>query len=374
MIPRRHALPLCAALAAVVLQSCSCDSAIQLQKGLPPGYKQDILPQVAVSKLDLLWIIDNSGSMANKQDNLANNLAEFMGWLAAAKVDYRIAVGTTDVFSMAGELSADIITPQTSDPQSAFATAVHVGTQGKALEEGLAAAEDILSADRAGTLTVKGGNKVQFMRDDAFLFIVVVSDEEDNSFGEPRYYWRTFEEEKGIGNDGRVFFSSIAGGQWSDAMGEVVPASCTANGGATEADRYYEVAKLTGGLFGSICDDSFASTLHEFGRLAVGLQRKFPLSSKPDLTACSDVSTLPACLQVSVKYRCDAPAQTIGVCTKMKNDCANLASDAYGQECIPPYGGQDGWAYEPTLNAVSFAGRSIPGLGSEVVAVYKEAK
>jgi hypothetical protein len=216
---------------------------------------------------------------------------------------------------------------------------------------------------------------VQFARDDAYLFIVAESDEEDHSVGDARYYWRVLKQAKGIGNDEKVSFSAIAGGALDGESQSVKPSACTDNGGAEAGQRYYDVAALTGGLFGSVCDASFESTLREFGRLAVGLRRKFALGAKADLTPCQDEPfKLDACVQVRVRYHCDAPASTINACAQRVDQCANLAADAYGIECTPPFGGADGWAYEAPLNAIRFDGTGIPGLGSQVEITYKEAK
>ena len=38
------------------------------------GFRQDVFEQEAASKLDLLWIVDNSGSMAPLQARLAAGL------------------------------------------------------------------------------------------------------------------------------------------------------------------------------------------------------------------------------------------------------------------------------------------------------------
>jgi hypothetical protein len=49
------------------------------------------------NKVDVLLVIDNSGSMGEEQANLAANFAAFVGTLEDAGADYRIAVTTTDV-------------------------------------------------------------------------------------------------------------------------------------------------------------------------------------------------------------------------------------------------------------------------------------
>ena len=47
------------------------------------------------NQLDLLWVIDNSGSMCEEQELLRNNFDTFLDGLAAARVDFHLAVTTT---------------------------------------------------------------------------------------------------------------------------------------------------------------------------------------------------------------------------------------------------------------------------------------
>jgi hypothetical protein len=48
--------------------------------------------------VDFIWIVDNSGSMADEQINVANTAADFMDLLLSSSVDWRIAVTTTDAY------------------------------------------------------------------------------------------------------------------------------------------------------------------------------------------------------------------------------------------------------------------------------------
>ncbi|MBX2811542.1 MAG: VWA domain-containing protein [Myxococcales bacterium] len=47
--------------------------------------------------VDILFVIDNSGSMQDEQENLSNNFSSFISVLAASQLNYRIGVVTTDV-------------------------------------------------------------------------------------------------------------------------------------------------------------------------------------------------------------------------------------------------------------------------------------
>src|SRR6185295_14389018 len=114
-------------------------------------------------------------------------------------------------------------------------------------------------------------------RPDAYLYLVFISDEEDESSEDVRFFWRAFETTKGIGNDGTVTTAAI--------MGDVPTNSC----GATPGARYKALSDLTGGEVGSICDPNFSTTLRKLATNAVGLKRKFALAEPPDPATISIV-------------------------------------------------------------------------------------
>ena len=58
---------------------------------------EDALPLDVDKKVDVLLVVDNSGSMGEEQANLAANFAPFINTLEAAGADYRIALTTTDI-------------------------------------------------------------------------------------------------------------------------------------------------------------------------------------------------------------------------------------------------------------------------------------
>jgi hypothetical protein len=51
-----------------------------------------------MTKIDVMWVVDNSGSMASSQQNLANNFPSFINNFTSKGYDFQIAVTTSDAF------------------------------------------------------------------------------------------------------------------------------------------------------------------------------------------------------------------------------------------------------------------------------------
>jgi hypothetical protein len=360
-----------------------------------PATRTDVFAQATASKIDLLWVIDNSGSMADKQQKLANSFQRFIDEFTRGAVDYRIAVTTTDVLSSAPGAQGSffgnppVITAQDADPLSEFQANVKVGTAGSGNEEGLAGAHlalDAINNDPAYQATVKAqsdcvqacnphdatcipncqaAHEPDFLRPDAYLDVIFVSDEDDKSPSEPIYYARYLDTVKGLGNAVEVSGSAIVG----DGV------SCDASNGV----RYSTVSQLTGGVVGSICDDTFDANLTKLAENAVGLKRHFLLGQQPQ------VSTL----DLKVLYRCDTPPGELANCLSVDDGCADQTADVLGLTCHPrpatqvavddthPEGFTAGWSYQCSDNSLYFhrdaTGDSVPGLRSQVQATYLPA-
>ncbi len=307
--------------AALALAACQQE---KLRAALPPDVRIDTYSQQAASKIDVLWVIDDSGSMAPRQENLARNFQVFIDTFAQSSIDYRIAVTTTDIFKERGHFVGNpaIITPQTPGVLAAFQANVRVGTAGSPYEVGMDAARMALEAqgtENQGLIDACQGrcpaNKpacltdcetstaLPFLRQDAYLYIAFLSDEDDKSAQDVRYFYRLFETAKGIGNDGMVSTAAI--------MGDTPSNTC----GATPGVRYKALSDLTGGEVGSICDASFATALKKLANNAVGLKRKFALQSKPNVKT----------LEVRLKYPCHVPAEVQRPCAKVDaSACAGM--------------------------------------------------
>jgi hypothetical protein len=364
---RRILLPLGAAL---VLMGCPDP---RLVKTLPPGVRIDTYEQQAASKVDVLWVIDNSGSMASRQENLAKNFQSFIDLFSKGAVDFRIAVTTTDIFKDQGQFKGTprILTPTTPNLAAAFSTNIKVGITGSPYEAGLQAAQmaierqaktnepkvaQIESCQNAckGDLRCiedcPNKTPIDFLRPGAFLYLVFVTDEEDRSGQDFRYFYRAFETAKGVGNDATVTTAAIVG---------LPRNSC----GATVGSKYLELSQLTGGEVGSICDASFAETLRKLATNAVGLKRKFRLAVKPNEST----------LKLTLRYPCNAPTDATSTCAEVNRDaCTGAPAESMNVLCVPRQGSADGWSYEPETNVIFFAGESVPGLRSSLEIEYYE--
>ncbi len=236
----------------------------------------DEFEQLGTPKVDILFVIDNSCSMFEEQTSLSSNFAAFVRFAENQAIDYQLAVTTTDVdggengrfVPVAGLPSNRIVTPQTQPtPEAVFVQNTVLGTNGSASEKGLEAAYQALTAPNIVQ------HNAGFLRQDAVLSIIVVSDEEDSSPQTVDFYANFFLSIKGFRNTNLFSFSSIVG----DA-----PSGCNGSGGnAGVGGRYIEVTNRTGGVFQSICVSDWARALEELSSTAFGFKSRFFLSNQP---------------------------------------------------------------------------------------------
>ena len=253
-------------------------------EGTLSSHQIDVFTQLAEPKVDVLWVVDNSGSMGEEQDNLSNNFNQFMIEAQTMDVDYQIGVITTEIQEASdasddsghpgmriepGVLFGDpkIIT-NTPSAESQFSRNIKVGTCcSDEAEAGLKAAKMALSSPLVDDPSKNGG----FLRDDAKLSIIFVSDEDDQSDGSVDLYADFFKNIKGFRNEALMFVSAIVGDS---------PNGCQSGqtGDAAAGERYIELTRLTGGYFRSICDSSWGQNLADLGVLTFGTQIQFFLS------------------------------------------------------------------------------------------------
>jgi hypothetical protein len=193
-----------------------------------------------------------------------------MTYIDQSLIDYHIGVVSTDMEDAghSGRLrgSPKVITRVTPDPVAAFAANVQVGTTGGGNEMGLLAAHAALTEPLAST------DNAGFLRDEASLALIFVSDEDDKSYGGIGFYIRFFGSLKEVGNENNVIITAIV-------APDPIPAGCEAY---YPGARYDELVTELGGTSASICDADFAATLQQLGLTVAGLSRKFTLSREPD--------------------------------------------------------------------------------------------
>lgn len=164
-------------------------------------------PDQIYHQIDILWVVDDSGSMCEEQDNLTRNISSFINRLAESNVHFRLAVVTTDVQNRQGQFNDTPartastvceIPPNTSDCTTVFSPIIDsddylvdrsdlfeelkiddlirdfrciatVGTEGDGFEKGLMSAQMAME------------NNYGFLREEAHLAVIFLSDENDCS-------------------------------------------------------------------------------------------------------------------------------------------------------------------------------------------------
>ena len=245
----------------------------------------DSFTQDGTVDVDILFVIDNSGSMGGNQTNLQNNFDTFMNAFVAAGVSYQIALITTDSPDFVG----GIITNATVDPVTEFNDQIDsIGTRGSALEAGLWAAYESTNGGDASPTSSTG-----FFRSDARLVVVYVSDEADGS--------QSYRDPTKSPSDYSSNLSSLKTSSdlvIAHAIAGDYPSGCSTNGGAQFGDGYYDVVNDLGGTFMSICASDWSTTMDTLARESLA-KLGFSLSGIPiedtievlvDGTASSDWS------------------------------------------------------------------------------------
>jgi len=174
--------------------------------GIQPDVAQDV--EEGCTKVDFLFVVDNSGSMEDDQANLIANFPNFIDGIQATldNVDeYHVGVITTDVYDdniaacrvlgglvveTGGSASSNAACgpyatgahymTQEDDLASSFACAAQVGAGGDGIERPMNAMEAAVRGDHAGPGQCNEG----FLRDDALLVVVIITDEWDGP-GDP---------------------------------------------------------------------------------------------------------------------------------------------------------------------------------------------
>ncbi|MBM4292356.1 MAG: choice-of-anchor D domain-containing protein [Deltaproteobacteria bacterium] len=266
-------------------------------EGVASSRQVDEFVQTSGQTVDVLFVVDNSGSMGEEQTNLSDNFAAFINGAQAFQNDYQIGVVTTDMDDegQSGRLRAPRVMRRAAGVEAQFRGAVNVGTNGSGDERGLAAAKAALSdplafdtgvacAADAGCVTpdrcvegVCGGPNRGFVREEAALEVIFVSDEDDYSDASLNFYVDFLKNIKGFRNESRFHANAIVGVRDGRA------ADCSGPGGeAAAGSRYVEVAQRTNGRVFSICEADFGGPLQEIGNRAFGLPVQFFLSRPAD--------------------------------------------------------------------------------------------
>ncbi len=277
----------------------------------------DTFTQPLQTPADLLFVVDNSCSMYDKQNSLATNFSSFIAYANQLKVPYQIGVTTTDdgPFGDQGQLRRStsnpmLLTPTTPNVATRFSEKVNVGTNGSGLEQPLSAA---LKAVTAPLIT--GANR-GFLRPDASLSIIIVSDAPDQSSAPASYYLNRFMSLVPRNKAWLFTFSTI--GPFTSPL----PVGCTIDTGI-DVGRYEPIITASSGIQADICTQDWARDLEAIGRNALGPRSTLFLTAAPDLAepvtvtvngrAVRDFTVDPVTNAVTINTTSTPPGATIEV-------------------------------------------------------------
>ena len=264
-------------------------ASVYAREDLDPFVTQRWL-QAGLQSVDILLVIDNSSSMSAEQTKLQAAFPRFIRYAEDRGLDYRVSVVSTDMdgggtctgaaatpaagaprgscgfFSEGSRLERDpswrIVSPgEMPSPEHAFARIANVGLDGGASESGLAAAAAALEPIR-----LSGWNSGFLSRADAFLGVVFVSDEDDQSPFDEGLYEAALAAAKGARFADRYALSGI-----------IIDRAVCGGGDSPGATRYVGPIERSGGTLGSICQTTFDDTIDRIARAAAGVRERFVL-------------------------------------------------------------------------------------------------
>ncbi len=262
------------------------------------------------NKIDVLWVVDNSGSMRTSQENLADNFPAFMVKFLDKKFDFQMAVTTTDAYlaisptwdsyynrfprpqyyeGQAQSLKARfrdgvgsthsgyrILNSLTPNLHSNFMINIMQGVEGRGDERSLQSMETALMSP----------HNQPFHRDDAFLAIIILTDEDDFSHpGTSAYesyvsqltpishYVSFLDQFTGTSGAARRYSVNSISVKDNQCLNSIY------NGAQRIAKRVMELVDATGGISASLCGD-FAEELDLIAKGLVQASTKFSLGDK----------------------------------------------------------------------------------------------
>lgn len=334
-----------AASTALVMGASACSKNSFTLSKASEGFRQEATIN---NKVDIVWVVDSSLTMANHQVNLGTNFSAFIDQFKDRGFDFRMVVASTDgwvretnynggscvsdpnpsgnpltpyvssadckaTHTNYGELSmfrdGDIYGIPNGSPGArsgnymitsamnqttlvnTFKTNIKTGTRGDgSRESAFQSLRAVLRRNSDGSIAYGGETHTSlasFRRDDAFLAVIVVSDEDDQSVkqdGAPYADIADYTQSFVSFLDG--YTGGIAGNRKYSVSGIVLEDinNCTygLHPQAVQGDKYVSVVNATRGTVGNICSNNFSSALNNISEKIITLATRFRLNRKPD--------------------------------------------------------------------------------------------
>lgn len=342
---------------------------------LPTGQTFKQAANTVNSKIDILWVMDNSGSMSPSQTNILSNFSSFMKNFNSKNLDYQMAVTTTEAYRAGANFANDSTISKYRDGAT-FSSAGNNYNK----HTGINLIYPGVSPDVTATFMINGyqgdqgsgderafssfmaalGNKSNplLLRPNSYLAVIILSDEDDfSSASRMEYSWIARQQNETTAQYNARFVAdhnysysgldtiasylsaldSLTGSTPSLRHYNVSAITAKDNtcvqsllkAGASSTiigQRYIDLATQTNGVIGSICDPNFAGTLDAIQEKILELSTEFYLQRAP----------IASSIVVSVN------------------------SVAIPQDPV------NGWTFDSANNGIIFHGSAIPASGADI--------
>ena len=262
------------------------------------------------NQIDILWVVDNSGSMDPLQQNLVANFNSFVTRFQALGFDYKMAVTTTDSYLSEPQFKNNPSLARVRDGYGSFHTGFNyitpfipniVGNFVENATQGSGGSGDERAfSSLLDTLTSPVNS--DFHRPGAFLAVIILSDEDDfTDPARPEYSWMTsggitdhnyvnpnlITVDQVVGQLDALTASKASNRQYNVSTITVMDEACRSQHAKVSSvtivgQRYIDLATKTSGIVGSICDQSYADSLNFIQQRLVELTTQFPLNRQPN--------------------------------------------------------------------------------------------
>jgi hypothetical protein len=298
------------------------------------------------TKVDVLFVIDNSLSMANAQTNLANNFNAFIHSFVTKGYDFHIGVLVSDTWKANFGWGSSYARLKDGSGVAANHSGVFVidpstpnliATFNKNAKEGVGGIGDERPF-QSFMIGLQSPLNSDFRRPDAFLAIINVSDEDDFSndtnndinenYNDPLLHpislYTTFLD--------NLTGSSSTVKRYSFSSIHVLDAACKAvsNVAANIGIRYSALVAATHGVQGSICSPNFSTELDQIQQGILTMASQFYLPREP----------------------------------------VESSIHVYVNGVEVPKSSAIGWSYDPTAVSIVFAYSAVPPQGASIRVDY----
>lgn len=343
----------------LVFLATGCGKDSPTFSNLPVGqiFKQN--KAIFNNQLDILWVIDNSGSMDPYQTNLVNNFSSFISNFQTKGYDFHIAVTTSEAYladpTLSGYSSGNsslakfrdglgsshtgvfVILPTTPNLNNVFVTNATQGSGGSGDERAFSSMKTALSSSL--------NTSFSFLRQTSFLAVIILSDEDDFSGnGRCQYCGNDHDYNASTLDSVNNYVSYLdqltattgAFRRYNVSTIAAIDSACQqshASTGSIIGQRYLQMVNATNGTAGSICDASYANALNSIQAKIAELSTQFFLDKTPLVSSIS-----------------------------VKVNGAVIANDA-----------SNGWTYNSTTNSIVFHGSAVPPQNATIAIDYVPA-